>query len=83
MNTPEINQTLNVLLNSDANVVETNKEMNRKSPTVGQFAKNIYSEQYFSESIISDYFEAFYEGYNMQDYAFAEECQESGTKLMD
>ena len=36
--------------------------------------KNIYFEQYFSESVMSDYFEAFYEGYNMQDYAFAEEC---------
>jgi len=32
---------------------------------------------------MSDYFEAFYEGYNMQDYAFAEECQESGTEFMD
>jgi len=45
--------------------------------------QNIYNEQYWSESVMSDYFEAFYEGYNMQDYAFAEECQESGNLLMD
>ena len=36
--------------------------------------KNIYDEEYFSKTVMADYFEAFYEGYNMQDYAFAEEC---------
>ena len=55
----------------------------KKTPKVGAFMKNIYSEEYFSASVMSDYFEAFYEGYNMQDYAFAEECQEHGTALMD
>lgn len=55
----------------------------KKSPTVGEFMQNIYSEQYFSESVARKYFDAFYEGYNMQEYAFSENCQESFTELMD
>ena len=79
-NIPVINQAIEYLLTTDDKVVETKK---RKSPTVGDFMKNIYEEEYFSKTVMSDYFEAFYEGYNMQDYAFAEECQEAGTLFMD
>ena len=32
---------------------------------------------------MSDYFDAFYDGYSMQLYAFAEDCQEHGRDLMD
>ena len=60
--TPEINQTIEYLLNTDDQPIETKK---RKSPTVGDFMKNIYNEEYFSKTVMSDYFEAFYEGYNM------------------
>ena len=71
INTPEINKSILYLLNTDEKVVETKK---RKSPTVGDFMKNIYDEEYFSKTVMADYFEAFYDGYSMQDYAFAEEC---------
>ena len=63
--------------------IEIAGEHVRKTPKVGEFMKNIYSEQYWSDSVMNDYFVAFYDGYNMQDYAFAEECQEHGTLLMD
>ena len=45
--------------------------------------KNIYHEEYFSNTVMSDYFKAFYDGYSMSLYAFAEDCQEHGTQLMD
>ena len=80
VNTPELNLAIEELMNSDDKVVETKKS---RSPTVGDYMKNIYNEEYFSKTVMSDYFDAFYTGYNMQDYAFAEECQEYGTDLMD
>lgn len=55
----------------------------RKGPVVKAFMQNIYYDQYFTDSVLSAYFRAFYDGYNMQDYAFAEECQDSGEKLMN
>lgn len=37
----------------------------RKSPKVGEFMKNIYNQEYFSNTVLSDYFKAFYDGYSM------------------
>ena len=54
--------------------IEIAGEHVKKTPKVREFMKNIYSEQYWSDSVMNDYFVAFYDGYNMQDYAFAEEC---------
>lgn len=39
--------------------------------------ENIYYDQYYNESAVYDYIQAFYEGYNLQDYEFAEECLDS------
>lgn len=35
------------------------------SPMVGQFRKNIYTEQYFTDSVYYIYLSAFWTGYNM------------------
>ena len=65
-------------------VVEpTPKPTKKVGPIVKAFMKNIYTDQYFTDSVLSTYFRAFYDGYNMQDYSFAEECQDSGEKLMN
>ena len=45
-----------------------------KKPKVQKFMGDIYSEMYYSDSALNDYIYSFYAGYNMQDYAFAEEC---------
>lgn len=36
--------------------------------------QNIYYDQYYNESAFYDYIVAFYTGYEMEDYAFANEC---------
>merc|ERR1712183_1032752 len=88
LNQPELNHEIESLLASESPtdqgpIVTVVPQRKRASPLVGEFMKNIYSEEYFSKTVLSTYFNAFYDGYNMQDYAFAEECQESGRKLMD
>lgn len=50
----------------------------KAGPIVKAFMQNVYTDQYFTDSVLAAYFRAFYDGYNMQDYAFAEECQDSG-----
>jgi len=50
----------------------------KAGPMVKAFMQNVYTDQYFTDSVLAAYFRAFYDGYNMQDYAFAEECQDSG-----
>ena len=44
-------------------------------PIVGKFAGNIYKEEFFTDSVYYDYFTAFWEGYNMQLYLYADECR--------
>lgn len=36
--------------------------------------QNIYYDQYYNESAVYDYVVSFYSGYQMEDYAFANEC---------
>ena len=48
-----------------------------QQPRVTLFQGNIYYDEYYSDSAGYLYAEAFYRGYNMQDYAFAEECFDS------
>ena len=52
----------------------TAKPTKKVGPIVKAFMQNIYTDQYFTDSVLSSYFRAFYDGYNMQDYSFAEEC---------
>jgi len=54
-----------------------------KKPKVEKFMGNIYEDMYYSESALAIYVQAFYDGYNMQDYAFAEECLEYTTGAVD
>ena len=87
LNQSELNHTIETLLTTESPdndvVVKLAPQKKKMPPTVGAFMQNIYTEQYFKDSVLASYFDAFYDGYNMQDYAFAEECQESGVKLMD
>lgn len=44
---------------------------------------NIYSEMYYSDSALAEYVQAFYDGFTMQDWAFAEECFDESEKFVD
>jgi len=37
----------------------------------------------YSQSVVADYVNAFYEGYNFADYSFAQECLDETTSFMD
>lgn len=52
-------------------------------PRLGKFMENIYREQYYNQSALYDYVVAFYTGYQMQDYAFADECLTYSTETLD
>lgn len=52
-------------------------------PIVGKFAGDIYKDEYFTDSVYFDYISAFWQGYNMQIYLYANECLEEGGKFMD
>jgi len=45
-------------------------------PRVGKFADNIIYNQYYTDSVYHDYVKAFFDGYNMQTYEGAVECEE-------
>lgn len=61
----------------------TDSEVQKERPVVGKFAQNIYSDQYFTESVYYDYISAFWQGYNMQTYFYAQECLDYGSTFMD
>lgn len=46
-------------------------EQPKESPKVGKFAGNIYSGEYFTDSVYYDNTSAFWTGYNMQSYLYA------------
>ncbi len=50
---------------------------------VGKFAGNIYSGEYFTESVYYDYISAFWQGYNMQTYLYADNCLENFSLFMN
>ena len=52
-------------------------------PTVQKFAGNIYTDEYFSDSVYYDYLDAFWLGYNMQSYLHATTCLEKYTLFMN
>jgi len=54
-----------------------------QSPKVEKFQNSIYYDSYFSDTPLADYFTAFYNGYNLQDYAFGEECFDNYYLFMD
>ena len=58
-------------------------ETGRQGPIVEKFRGNIYSEEYFQESVYYDYLNAFWTGYNMQSYNWATECLDNFSLLMD
>ena len=76
---------LELLLNGHANAKHSqNKKALRDSPPqVGKFQENIYYDQYYNQSAVFDYVSAFYTGYQMQDYAFADECLQYTTQTLD
>lgn len=48
-----------------------------------KFAGNIYSDEYFTESVYFDYLVAFFDGYSMLTYQYAQECQEDLGTFFD
>ena len=42
-----------------------------EKPRVQKFKQNIYNEVPYSSSVVADYINAFYDGYNFADYSFA------------
>ena len=60
-------------LAEEANVVQNLMEssVEAEKPIVRKFAGNIYSDEYFTESVYYDYVSAFWQGYNMQTYLYA------------
>jgi len=58
-------------------------EAGNKSPRVGKFAGNIYSGEYFSKSVYYDNINAFWTGYNMQSYLYAQDCLTQSTLFLD
>lgn len=50
---------------------------------VGAFRKNIYTEQFFTDSVYYTYIAAFWTGYNMQSYQHALECLENGSLFLN
>lgn len=49
----------------------TLEQQPKESPKVGKFAGNIYSGEYFTDSVYYDNTSAFWTGYNMQSYLYA------------
>jgi len=54
-----------------------------ESPVVGKFSRNIYSDEFFKESVYYDNLSAFWSGYNMQSYLYAGDCLDKYTGFMD
>lgn len=52
-------------------------------PRVQKFAGDIYKDEYFSKSVYYDYFKAFFDGYSMLTYQYAQECQTDTATFMD
>ena len=52
-------------------------------PVVKKFAGDIYAGEYFTESVYNDYFKAFFDGYSMLTYQYAQECQDDLGTFMD
>lgn len=52
-------------------------------PRVHKFQESIYYDVYYNESAVYDYVNAFYVGYQMQDYAYADECLQYTTEGLD
>ena len=50
---------------------------------MGAFAQNIYTDQYFTESVYYAYVSAFWQGYNMQTYLYAQECLDNASLALD
>jgi hypothetical protein len=58
-------------------------KMVERRPRVNKFAQNIYYDVYYSQSAVYDYIKAFFQGYNFQDYSFAQECLDDTTLFLD
>lgn len=52
-------------------------------PTVWAFRKNIYTEQYYTDSVYSSYVDAFFLGYNLASYNDADECRDNSGLFMN
>jgi len=55
----------------------------KATPKVGKFAGNIYSEEYFKDSVYYDNTKAFWTGYNMQSYLYADDCLNRSSLFMN
>lgn len=67
---------------SQTETVESTENI-RTSPIVGKFAGNIYYDEYFDDSVYYDYLYAFWAGYNMNSYLYAQECLEYSSSFMN
>jgi hypothetical protein len=52
-------------------------------PDVGKFMQNIYTDIYFEDSALYDYFDSFYTGYAMDSYQYASECKANTTSFLN
>ena len=59
------------------------EETQNDSPVVRAFRKNIYTEQYFTDSVYYVYLAAFWTGYNMQSYLHALDCLDDFSLFMN
>lgn len=59
------------------------RRVQQEHPRLQKFQQNIYYDQYYNESAVYEYVVAFYTGYSMQDYAFADECLQYSTESLD
>ena len=50
---------------------------------VGKFAGNIYTQEYFKDSVYFDYLNAFWVGYSMSNYNYANACLENSTSFLN
>lgn len=55
----------------------------RLKPKLKKFMQNIYWEQEFRETAFYDYFDAWFDGFDLKKYSFADECFIHTTKSMD
>lgn len=56
------------------NLTKSEEKHIRKHPVVEKFMMNIYNDVFYNQSALNDYVVAFYGGFGMSDYAFADEC---------
>jgi len=73
-------QVLNSYVKEEAT---TQRSSQNETPLVGKFAGNIYSGEFFEDSVYFDYLSAFWVGYSMSSYSYAPACLENFSLFMN